>query len=325
LAKFFTDAFVELTGDPNSIVEVANYQTGDQDFSSQLLNISAKNPDVIFAPGDYNQVALLIKQARQLGIKAPFMGGDTFDAPEFFQIGGDDVEGVRGLRDRGVDRGTPGATRQHPRATPGVPRRSGELEPRLDSHECRRGPPHAGRQTCGRLRCEVQGGLAGRAVRERRPLPDAGLLHRASSSACMADLCRWGSASGAPREEHGDRHRDVSDRPFGASSGGAGAGPVHRDPGGEAARHAKRASASPSRRGQVAAWLRRSLPEMLVHPFGRGGRGVMPGRPPAPMPGLGPTKQRGLAARQPDQRCCADGCVVPDLGPPSEIQSHGGG
>ncbi|KAB3530868.1 ABC transporter substrate-binding protein [Alkaliphilus serpentinus] len=94
LAKFFEDAFVELSGDSNAIVAVTNYNTGDQDFSSQLLNIASKNPDVIFAPGNFTESALIIKQARQLGIDVPFIGGDTWETPEFIEVGGADVEGV---------------------------------------------------------------------------------------------------------------------------------------------------------------------------------------------------------------------------------------
>jgi len=94
LAKFFTDSFKELSGDANSIVEVANYNTGDQDFSSQLLNINAKNPDVIFAPGNFTESAMVIQQARQLGITTPIIGGDTWETPEFIEIGGEHVEGA---------------------------------------------------------------------------------------------------------------------------------------------------------------------------------------------------------------------------------------
>lgn len=93
LAKFFKDAFTKLAG-PDSIIEVANYQTGDKDFSAILTNIKAKNPDAIFAPGNFTESALLIKQARQLGITAPFMGGDTWETQEFIDVGGKDVEGV---------------------------------------------------------------------------------------------------------------------------------------------------------------------------------------------------------------------------------------
>lgn len=94
LAKFFREEFVKLTGDENSIVDVANYQTGDKDFTAILTNIKALNPDAVFAPGNFTESALLVKQARQLGITAPFMGGDTWETQEFIDVGGKDVEGV---------------------------------------------------------------------------------------------------------------------------------------------------------------------------------------------------------------------------------------
>lgn len=93
LAKFFKDSFTKLAGE-GSIVEIANYQTGDKDFTAILTNIKAKNPDAIFAPGNFTESALLVKQARQLGITAPFMGGDTWETQEFIDVGGKDVEGV---------------------------------------------------------------------------------------------------------------------------------------------------------------------------------------------------------------------------------------
>ena len=94
LAKFFTDAFTKLTGDSSAIVATGNYNTGDQDFNGILTNIKATNPDVIFAPGNYTESALLIKQARALGITCPIIGGDTWETNEFITVGGADVEGA---------------------------------------------------------------------------------------------------------------------------------------------------------------------------------------------------------------------------------------
>lgn len=94
LSNYFIQAFKEATGDPNAIVEEISYNTGDTDFTAQLIAIKAKNPDVIFAPGNYGECALLIKQARELGITAQFLGGDTWEAPEFIEIGGDAVNGA---------------------------------------------------------------------------------------------------------------------------------------------------------------------------------------------------------------------------------------
>ena len=93
LSSFFEEAFTELAG-ADSIVGKSSYNTGDQDFTSQLTNIKALNPDVIFAPGNYGESALLIKQARDLGITTPILGGDTWESPEFLSIGGDAVEGA---------------------------------------------------------------------------------------------------------------------------------------------------------------------------------------------------------------------------------------
>lgn len=94
LSKYFVDAFVKLTGDADSIVGTISYNTGDQDFSAQLTNINALNPDVIFAPGNDGESALLIKQARDLGITIPILGGDTWESPVFLDVGGSAVEGV---------------------------------------------------------------------------------------------------------------------------------------------------------------------------------------------------------------------------------------
>jgi branched-chain amino acid transport system substrate-binding protein len=94
LAKFFVDAFKQLTGDPNCILAELNYNTNDQDFSAQLTQVKTLKPDVIFAPGNYTESALIIKQARELGIQAPFLGGDTWEIAEFINVGKQAVEGA---------------------------------------------------------------------------------------------------------------------------------------------------------------------------------------------------------------------------------------
>jgi len=94
LAKFFVDAFKKLTGDDAAILAELNYNTNDQDFTAQLTAVKAHNPDVIFAPGNYTESALIIKQARELGITAPFLGGDTWETPEFMDVGKQAVEGA---------------------------------------------------------------------------------------------------------------------------------------------------------------------------------------------------------------------------------------
>ncbi len=93
LSTYFERAFTEKNG-ADSILAKASYNTGAQDFSAQLTNVKALNPDVIFAPGNYGESALLIKQARDLGMDTPILGGDTWESPDFLDIGGDAVEGA---------------------------------------------------------------------------------------------------------------------------------------------------------------------------------------------------------------------------------------
>jgi branched-chain amino acid transport system substrate-binding protein len=91
LAKFFVDAFTKAGG---TIVTTVNYNTKDQEFSAQLGEIKKAAPDVVFAPGNFTESALIIQQARQLGITAPFIGGDTWETPVFITTGGKSVEGA---------------------------------------------------------------------------------------------------------------------------------------------------------------------------------------------------------------------------------------
>jgi branched-chain amino acid transport system substrate-binding protein len=91
LGTFFQRAFRELGG---KIVTVARYTSGDQEFSAQLGTIKAKNPDVIFLPGYLPEEPLIIRQAREMGLKQPFISGDAAQADETIKIGGKAVEGL---------------------------------------------------------------------------------------------------------------------------------------------------------------------------------------------------------------------------------------
>lgn len=94
VTAFFREKWIELTGDPKTIVALTSYQTGDSDFTAQLTHAIGKNPDAIVTTGYYGEVALLAMQARELGYDGPILGTDALDAPELVEIGGDAVEGV---------------------------------------------------------------------------------------------------------------------------------------------------------------------------------------------------------------------------------------
>lgn len=94
LASFFKEAFEKLTGDKECIVSLLNYNTNDQDFSAQLTDIKNSGAEAIFAPGNFTETALLMKQARELGIKLQFLGGDTWETPPLLEIAGKAAEGA---------------------------------------------------------------------------------------------------------------------------------------------------------------------------------------------------------------------------------------
>jgi branched-chain amino acid transport system substrate-binding protein len=89
LSKDFSDALAKLGG---TIVANEKYQGGDQDFSAQLTNIKAQNPEAIFIPGYYTDVANIAKQVRSLGITVPLLGGDGWESVT--NIGGEAINGA---------------------------------------------------------------------------------------------------------------------------------------------------------------------------------------------------------------------------------------
>ena len=90
LEEEFEKSFVALGG---TVVSKQTYQAGDQDYSAQLTSIRAAEPDVIFVPGYYTEVASMILQARKLGMTQPFVGADGWDSAKLGEIAGDAING----------------------------------------------------------------------------------------------------------------------------------------------------------------------------------------------------------------------------------------
>ncbi len=90
LSQFFKEYFTKNGG---TIVAEQNYSTDDSDFNAQLTGIKTANPDCILASGYYTEAGLIAKQARQLGINAPLLGGDGWDSPSLVKVGGAAMEG----------------------------------------------------------------------------------------------------------------------------------------------------------------------------------------------------------------------------------------
>ncbi|WP_425607911.1 ABC transporter substrate-binding protein [Pseudodesulfovibrio pelocollis] len=75
------------------VVAFESHGTKDQDFSAQLTKIVSTNPDFLFVPNNYNQVALIVNQARDLGYKGPFMGSDAWGTPDLVKLCGEQCYG----------------------------------------------------------------------------------------------------------------------------------------------------------------------------------------------------------------------------------------
>ncbi|WMX54308.1 ABC transporter substrate-binding protein [Peribacillus sp. R9-11] len=85
LAAAFKEAF---TANGGKIVREEAYVTKDTDFRATLTRIKSAKPEFVFLPGYYEEVGLILKQAREDGIDVPFMGGDGWDSPKVVEIAG---------------------------------------------------------------------------------------------------------------------------------------------------------------------------------------------------------------------------------------------
>jgi branched-chain amino acid transport system substrate-binding protein len=92
LAEFFRKAWEGLHG-KGSVVAYESFTTKDTDFSSQLTKISNSGAQVLFTPQYYNEVALIVKQAHQLGWKKPIVGSDSWGSAETVNLCGKDCYG----------------------------------------------------------------------------------------------------------------------------------------------------------------------------------------------------------------------------------------
>lgn len=85
LAQFFKENFVKEGG---AVTAEESYLQKDTDFKATLTKIKAINPDFLYVPGYYQEVGLIVKQARELGMNMPIAGGDGWDSAKMPEIAG---------------------------------------------------------------------------------------------------------------------------------------------------------------------------------------------------------------------------------------------
>lgn len=90
LAKFFKETFLAGGGE---VVTEKNYSEGDKDFRAQLTAVKAANVDAVFVPGYFTESALIVRQARDLGLTIPFLGGDGWEDEQLLKTGGEALNG----------------------------------------------------------------------------------------------------------------------------------------------------------------------------------------------------------------------------------------
>lgn len=87
LAENFSETFTAKGG---TIVAEEAYVDGDTDFNAVLTSLKGKEFDVMYLPGYYEEVGLIVKQARALGITQPILGADGYEAVELIDLAGKD-------------------------------------------------------------------------------------------------------------------------------------------------------------------------------------------------------------------------------------------
>lgn len=104
LAKSFKEKFKSNGGE---IITELEYNGGDKDFKAQLTAIKSANPEAVFLPGYYTDVALIAIQAKQLGLNVPLFGGDGWESETLLSIGKDALNGNYFSTHCAADQGTP--------------------------------------------------------------------------------------------------------------------------------------------------------------------------------------------------------------------------
>ena len=87
MAAAFDSTFTQLGGE---VLTEEAYAEKETDFRTVLTNIKGHNPEVLFVPGYYEEVGLIVKQAKELGLDIPVLGGDGYDSPKLVEIAGEE-------------------------------------------------------------------------------------------------------------------------------------------------------------------------------------------------------------------------------------------
>lgn len=77
-----------------NIVTIQEFQKGQADYKAQLTKIASLEPDAVFCSALYNEGGVILAQARKMGLKVPFVGGNGFNSPKVIEIAKEAAEGL---------------------------------------------------------------------------------------------------------------------------------------------------------------------------------------------------------------------------------------
>ncbi len=77
-----------------NIVTIQEFQKGQADYKAQLTKIASLKPDAVLCSALYNEGGVILAQARKMGLKVPFVGGNGFNSPKVIEIAKEAAEGL---------------------------------------------------------------------------------------------------------------------------------------------------------------------------------------------------------------------------------------
>jgi branched-chain amino acid transport system substrate-binding protein len=93
MANSFKEAFQAVNG-PGSVVAFEEFRTGEVDFSKQLNRIKESGAQFLFTPQHYNEVPLIVRQAKTMGLTMPIVGSNSWAGGDLIGQCGNDCSGL---------------------------------------------------------------------------------------------------------------------------------------------------------------------------------------------------------------------------------------
>lgn len=78
----------------NKVILTQGYKQDETDFKPVLLRIKSAKPDAVYLVSYYKDAGLVLRQAKEIGLKTQFFGATAVESPKLIEIAGDAAEGL---------------------------------------------------------------------------------------------------------------------------------------------------------------------------------------------------------------------------------------